>query len=431
MIEDRTRKLPASERVTHALLAVNGGAFLLALAARSRDGGRIRVRCGRRPRLARSGHRSLPCAGLRPPACATCTRRASLTRWRARPRRRFRRTPAVGARSAAAPASSGRRLIWALLDAGPQRRAHVRDGTRAWLLFDGRVTVFEPLPAGRGRSTSSVNLAGAPVVGPAPGHARAGAPCSRAGWTPPASWSISSRTQRTRPSLHQRLGDRLLRRPGRHARSPSAMQAARNSCRNSAPLGRALRRAPSTSACACTLRLGLVLGWGGALPMLGAPHLAALGARIGSGRQWVSWVHVDDVVAAIAFLIRNPAGARTVQRGLARLAAPGTNSPAPLPGATGGRCGSPCPAGCSRACSARWPASYPRAVRRAPPALSRPASGFIHADFDSGPARHKRRRHEQLPSGTYCMYARSHGTPFRSAAVGHALGARRIRSGGY
>ena len=55
----------------------------------------------------------------------------------------------------------------------------------------------------------------------------------------------------------------------------------------------------------CALRLGLVMGWGGALPLLIAPHLAALGARIGSGGQWVSWVHVDDVVAAIAFLIRN------------------------------------------------------------------------------------------------------------------------------
>jgi uncharacterized protein (TIGR01777 family) len=56
----------------------------------------------------------------------------------------------------------------------------------------------------------------------------------------------------------------------------------------------------------CTLRLGLVIGWGGALPMLAAPHLAALGTRIGDGRQWVSWVHVDDVVEAVAFLVRNP-----------------------------------------------------------------------------------------------------------------------------
>jgi uncharacterized protein (TIGR01777 family) len=46
------------------------------------------------------------------------------------------------------------------------------------------------------------------------------------------------------------------------------------------------------------------MGWGGALPMLVAPHLAALGSRIGDGRQWVSWVHVDDVVEAIGFLAR-------------------------------------------------------------------------------------------------------------------------------
>jgi uncharacterized protein (TIGR01777 family) len=69
---------------------------------------------------------------------------------------------------------------------------------------------------------------------------------------------------------------------------------------------RCAERAEAFGVRVCTLRLGLVMGWGGALPMLMAPHLAALGARIGDGRQWVSWVHVDDVVAAVAFLVRNP-----------------------------------------------------------------------------------------------------------------------------
>lgn len=48
------------------------------------------------------------------------------------------------------------------------------------------------------------------------------------------------------------------------------------------------------------LRLGLVLGRGGALPMLLLPVRLGLGGRLGPGRQWLSWVHIDDVLAAVA-----------------------------------------------------------------------------------------------------------------------------------
>lgn len=46
------------------------------------------------------------------------------------------------------------------------------------------------------------------------------------------------------------------------------------------------------------MRTGLVLGkQGGALEKLRTPFKLFAGGRLGSGRQWVSWVHVDDVVA--------------------------------------------------------------------------------------------------------------------------------------
>jgi uncharacterized protein (TIGR01777 family) len=48
------------------------------------------------------------------------------------------------------------------------------------------------------------------------------------------------------------------------------------------------------------LRLGVVLGRdGGALPALARPVRWFVGAPLGSGRQWVSWIHVDDVLALI------------------------------------------------------------------------------------------------------------------------------------
>jgi uncharacterized protein (TIGR01777 family) len=46
------------------------------------------------------------------------------------------------------------------------------------------------------------------------------------------------------------------------------------------------------------LRFGVVLSRrGGALPMLARAFRAGLGGRIGSGRQWFPWIHLDDAVA--------------------------------------------------------------------------------------------------------------------------------------
>jgi uncharacterized protein (TIGR01777 family) len=57
-----------------------------------------------------------------------------------------------------------------------------------------------------------------------------------------------------------------------------------------------------------TLRLGLVLGRdGGALPALTRPVRMGLGAIIGTGRQWMSWIHIDDAVRLIEFCLDSPA----------------------------------------------------------------------------------------------------------------------------
>jgi uncharacterized protein (TIGR01777 family) len=54
------------------------------------------------------------------------------------------------------------------------------------------------------------------------------------------------------------------------------------------------------------LRIGVVLAKnGGALPPLLFPFRLGLGGRIGDGRQWWSWVALEDVTAAFAFAIRN------------------------------------------------------------------------------------------------------------------------------
>jgi uncharacterized protein (TIGR01777 family) len=54
------------------------------------------------------------------------------------------------------------------------------------------------------------------------------------------------------------------------------------------------------------IRSGIVLGRdGGALEKLVRPFRFYLGGHLGSGRQWFSWIHLDDEVAAIKFLMEN------------------------------------------------------------------------------------------------------------------------------
>lgn len=53
-----------------------------------------------------------------------------------------------------------------------------------------------------------------------------------------------------------------------------------------------------------SLRFGLVLGKdGGALPALARPVRYGLGLVLGSGTQWVSWIHVDDAVELMLFVL--------------------------------------------------------------------------------------------------------------------------------
>ena len=56
----------------------------------------------------------------------------------------------------------------------------------------------------------------------------------------------------------------------------------------------------------CLLRTGIVLGKnGGALKKMLPPFKMGLGGKMGSGQQWMPWIHLDDLVGIILYCIEH------------------------------------------------------------------------------------------------------------------------------
>ncbi|MDG1436293.1 MAG: TIGR01777 family oxidoreductase, partial [Rickettsiaceae bacterium] len=67
----------------------------------------------------------------------------------------------------------------------------------------------------------------------------------------------------------------------------------------------------------CITRLGVVLGKGGMLKQTLPIFKLGLGGKIGSGEQFFSWVHIDDIKHAFDFFIKD-----TSQKGVYNLTSP-------------------------------------------------------------------------------------------------------------
>ncbi|HAS6307328.1 TPA: TIGR01777 family protein [Vibrio vulnificus] len=67
------------------------------------------------------------------------------------------------------------------------------------------------------------------------------------------------------------------------------------------------KRAQSDLTRVCLLRTGVVLApHGGALKKMLLPYQFGLGGPIGSGKQYLPWIHLQDMVRAIVFLLETP-----------------------------------------------------------------------------------------------------------------------------
>jgi hypothetical protein len=64
------------------------------------------------------------------------------------------------------------------------------------------------------------------------------------------------------------------------------------------------RKAPCRSV---QVRIGIVLGPGGALAKMLTPFKLGLGGRLASGRQWMSWIHRDDLAGLLLHAVEREA----------------------------------------------------------------------------------------------------------------------------
>jgi len=307
VIEDRTRLLPASERVLHTLLAVSYGVFLALFAPllanwMAEPTGLLLVERG-----AWSAVMTVFAAGVGMWAFRDMRRSKALTRARRLAAQLVSPYLDCPHRVLVTGGTGfiGRRLTEALVEAGHHVTVLTRDKRKAHNLACPVRIVTNLESLGDDETFDAVvNLAGAPVAG--------------GRWTARRKKVLrSSRIDTTRALV--RLIGRLKTKPsvlisasaigyyGIDSDEPVTENTKPQAC--FAHDMCAERETEARTACrygvrVVELRLGLVLdASGGPLGLMMPAFEFGLGARIGSGRQWMSWIQLDDVVGLIAFVI--------------------------------------------------------------------------------------------------------------------------------
>lgn len=201
----------------------------------------------------------------------------------------------------------GRRLCRRLLADGHSVVALTRDGQRARGVFGSLVRVItslDEIPSSE-RIDVVVNLAGAPIL------ARP--------WTPARRAELLD----SRLSVTNKITELIARLEHKPEVLINASAVGYYGVRGEEEITEAARGQPifQSHLCqawelaaqaaeeydvrVCRLRFGIVLGMsGGALPGLIRPARMRMRVVLGSGRQWQSWVHIDDLLDLLWFCIK-------------------------------------------------------------------------------------------------------------------------------
>ncbi|USX27418.1 TIGR01777 family oxidoreductase [Oxalobacteraceae bacterium OTU3CINTB1] len=207
----------------------------------------------------------------------------------------------------------GQRLVKALLADGHRVTVLSRDPRRAAALFDGRVdsvAAMDELPPSRVVDVV-INLAGARILGWRWTAARRAAlRASRVGLTRKlVDWIAAAGHKPAMLLSASAIGYYGIQKRGddtvlteKDGPQPMFMS---DLCRE---WEQAAQGAEAHGVRVARMRFGLVLGTQGALPMMLLPIKLGLGGPLGGGTQWLSWIHVDDLIGGIAHLCRRGEG---------------------------------------------------------------------------------------------------------------------------
>ena len=313
VVEDRTRRLPRLERILHTILAINFGAILTALVP-------VFQAWWNEPTAVVATHHgwfSWLFTAFAAGVAIWSVRNGLAVLHHRRPAEWIRDPLTVGQGAnrptvlvTGATGFIGGHLVRRLVRQGSAVYVLTRDADRALDRFGPHVTVVTDLAslAPATRIDAIVNLAGAPILG---------------SW-----WTRRRRVllRASRLAVTQGLVDLSARltHPPRTLVSASAIgfygvrgdeEIDERDAGQGVFQSQLCRDWEAAAAAAETLgvrvvqmRFGLVLGRdGGALPELARPVRLGLGSVLGSGRQWVSWIHIEDLVRLIVFALENPA----------------------------------------------------------------------------------------------------------------------------
>jgi uncharacterized protein (TIGR01777 family) len=312
VVEDQTRLLPATERILHTVLAINGAAFITLLALDLPGWMSRPTAFASLPHGLLSGFLAMCGVGVGLSGMRDAIAAYQLKRQQEREKTmdsiHFCDTP-KNVLVTGGTGFIGQMLVKALLADGQIVTVLTRNPKHAAWLFNGRVRCIgsmDELPATQAMHVI-VNLAGARILGWRwTAKRRRLLLASRIGITQRVVDWIARAQHKPQLLLSasaigyygiQQRGDRRLLTEESNPQPIFMSQL----CQEWEHAAQAAARHGVKTVC---MRFGLVLGRQGALPMMLLPIKLGLGGRLGDGRQWLSWIHVEDLLRAIAHVWR-------------------------------------------------------------------------------------------------------------------------------
>lgn len=306
VVEDQTRMLPATERITHTILAINGGVIMTLLFSQILEWYHLPTGFSLVYYFPWSWLMLFFAAGVLFWACRDFLRSRKQYKPDVLPtlnlqqkKLKFLLTGGTG--------FIGARLSQCLINAGHEVSVLTRDISKAASKFSGKVTLLDDLQQAGPHYNVIINLAGEPLAGGRWNKAfKQKAVASRIDMTKQLIDYIANCP--VKPDLlinGSAIGfyGTSLEQKFVEDSQPSVKDFCHDLCQQ---WEQTAIQAEKYGVRVCCLRIGIVLGFdGGALASMLFPFEFCLGGKMGSGKQWMSWIHRDDLLTLIAFIINN------------------------------------------------------------------------------------------------------------------------------